>query len=357
VPNRLARERIESAPRPSVSTIARAIAWSCARENFAGLPIPLDEPPPDRFKYSVPKTWRRAVTKTERISEQVTFPSGGEHCAAWITIPEGSGPHPIVVLVHGGGAVHDMKLPEYELAFARAGLAVLAFDYRHFGNSGGQPRQLLSVRRQLADIDAAIAFVRTVPGIDPSRIALWGTSFGASHVLTAAARHPELAAAVVQCPIVRGRAPALASGWRALVRLTCPIVSDLVRAATRRRRCYVHIAGRPGELAFVTAPGAYEGWHSLVATPTTFENRVTASSGIGVVLYNAFRHADRIRCPLLVCVSDQEELMDPALAVSVGERAPRGEIIHYPGGHFDVYFTPLFDRLVDDQVSFLHRHL
>jgi pimeloyl-ACP methyl ester carboxylesterase len=294
---------------------------------------------------------------TGQTSEQVTFRSGGEHCAAWVTMPQGSGPFPVVVLVHGGGAVHDMKLPEYESAFARAGLAVVAFDYRHFGNSGGEPRQMLSVRRQLADVDATIAFARTVPGVDPSRIALWGTSFGASHVLTVAARHPELAAAIVQCPIVRGRAPALASGWRALVRLTSPIVSDLVRAAIRRRRRYVPIAGRPGELAFVTAPAAYDGWHSLAATSTTFENRVTASSGIGVLLYNASRHAGRIRCPLLVCVSDQEELMDPALTVRVAERAPRGELIHYPAGHFDVYFPPLLDQLVNDQIQFLLRNL
>ena len=43
----------------------------------------------------------------------------------------------MVVLVHDGGAVHDMKLPEYEAAFSQAGLAVAAFDYRHFGGSGG----------------------------------------------------------------------------------------------------------------------------------------------------------------------------------------------------------------------------
>src|SRR5215510_8690764 len=66
--------------------------------------------------------------------------------------------HPVVVLVHGGGAVHDMKLPEYEAAFGRAGLAVLAFDYRHFGDSDGEPRQLLSIRRQLDDTEAAIRF-------------------------------------------------------------------------------------------------------------------------------------------------------------------------------------------------------
>lgn len=63
------------------------------------------------------------------MTGKISFPSGGERCAAWITLPEGP-PHPVVVLVHGGGAVHDMKLPQYEHAFRAAGLAVVAFDYR-----------------------------------------------------------------------------------------------------------------------------------------------------------------------------------------------------------------------------------
>jgi pimeloyl-ACP methyl ester carboxylesterase len=290
-------------------------------------------------------------------AEQATFRSGGEPCAAWITRPADPGPHPAVVLVHGGGAVHDMKLPEYEAAFAGAGLVVVAFDYRHFGASGGQPRQLLSVRRQLADVEAALAFARALPDVDPGRTALWGTSFGAGHVLTVASRHPELAAAVVQCPIVVGWAPALASGWAAMARLAGPIISDLVRAGLRRPRRYVTLAGHPGDLAFVTTPGAYEGWHGVAPTETTFENRVTAGSGLGVLLYQAHRRAAQIRCPLLVCVSDNEELMNPALAARVAAQAPKGQALHYPAGHFDVYFPPLFDRLVTDQVQFLRWHL
>jgi dipeptidyl aminopeptidase/acylaminoacyl peptidase len=81
------------------------------------------------------------------MTERTSFPSGRERCAAWITLPQGPPPHPVVVLAHGGGAVHDMKLPQYERALRAAGLAVVAFDYRHFGASDGQPRQLLSVRR------------------------------------------------------------------------------------------------------------------------------------------------------------------------------------------------------------------
>lgn len=291
------------------------------------------------------------------MTEQTYFHSEGGRCAAWVTVPDASGPHPVVVLVHGGGAVHDMKLPEYEAAFSAAGLAVVAFDYRHFGASEGEPRQVMSVRRQLQDVDAALAFVASRPDLDSDRVALWGTSFGANHVLTAAARHPELAAAVVQCPIVRGRAVAFASGWRNVAALSWPIMSDLLRIITRRPRRYVSLAARPGELGFVTVPGAYEGWHAVAPADSAFDNRIAAASALGVLVYDASRRASHIRCPLLVCVSDNETLIDVSLVERVADQAPNGEMINYPADHFEVYFPPLFDRIVGDQIAFLARHL
>src|SRR6185295_17717451 len=111
------------------------------------------------------------------MTTRLTFPSGGERCAAWLTLPVGEGPHPVVLLIHGGGATHAMMLDQYERWFSRAGFAVLAFDFRHLGESGGTPRQLMSLSRYFEDIDAALAFILGRPELDPSRIALWGTSF------------------------------------------------------------------------------------------------------------------------------------------------------------------------------------
>jgi pimeloyl-ACP methyl ester carboxylesterase len=291
------------------------------------------------------------------MTERTTFASGSQRCAAWVTLPDGPAPHPVVVLVHGGGAVHDMKLPELEAAFSAAGLAVVAFDYRHFGDSEGAPRQVMSVRRQLQDVDAALAYVADRSDLDSTRVALWGTSFGANHVLTAAARHPEVAAAVVQCPIVRGRAVAFASGMGNIVRLTPPIVTDAVCALLRLPRRYVPIAARPGERGFVNLPGAYDGWHAVAPPESTFENRVAAASAFGILVYDASRRARDVRCPLLVCVSDNETLIDLGLVRRVADDAPRSEVIHYDADHFEVYFPPVLDEIVADQVQFLHRHL
>lgn len=289
------------------------------------------------------------------------FRSGADHCAAWITQPDptmhGEGPHPAVVLVHGFGATHGMRLAQYEQAFATAGMVVLAFDFRYLGDSGGNPRQLVSVRRQLDDIDAALDFIREDERVDPARVAVWGTSMGGTHVTLTAVRHPDLVAAVVQCPVLNTRNAAFSSGLGHVAKLTGPITSDLVRAALHLPRRYVAIADEPGREAIVTAPGAKEGWLGMVPDGVAFDNRVTASVGAELVLLNAAAKASEIQIPFLVCVSDHETLMDPRIAARVAHRAPRGEASHYPADHFEVYHAPLVEQVIADQTAFLTRHL
>src|SRR3954453_14950271 len=140
-------------------------------------------------------------------SEDLTFPSGEDTCAAWLYRPYGAaGAVPCVVMAHGFTATRGDRLPPYPDRFAAAGLAVLLFDYRHFGDSTGMPRQLLDIGRQQADYHAAVAFARTVEGIDAQRIGLFGTSFSGGHVDAVAAQDPSIAAVVSQCPFADGLA-------------------------------------------------------------------------------------------------------------------------------------------------------
>ena len=86
------------------------------------------------------------------------------------------------------------------MRFAEAGFAVLIFDYRYFGESEGRPRQLLLTRLQREDVQAAVRFARSQAGIDPNRIALWGTSLGGGHVFYVAVEAPELLPLSPRCP-------------------------------------------------------------------------------------------------------------------------------------------------------------
>jgi fermentation-respiration switch protein FrsA (DUF1100 family) len=290
-------------------------------------------------------------------TERVDFLCRGIRCAAWLTLPTGPGPHPAVVLVHGLGATHDMMLPQYEQHFAAAGIATLAFDYRNTGASDGQPRQHISTREQCYDVAASLEHLKSRPEIDSERIGLWGTSLGGMNVIRVAAARDDVAVAVVQCPIVHGPAAARRLGLLAPLRLTPAIAEDLVRLIARRGRRYVPIVGPPRSLAMVTVAGAESGWNSTVPPGDTFDNRIAAADAVAIVLTSAIRHARHIDAPLLVCVCDRENLMDPAYAALIARRAPRGVAHHYDSDHFAIYHPPLVAQVLAVQTAFLQEHL
>lgn len=285
------------------------------------------------------------------------FRSGGVRCAAWLTLPDGAGPHPAVVLVHGLGATHDMALARYERHFAAAGIATLAFDYRHTGLSDGSPRQHISGRRQREDVVAALAHLQRRPDIDGTRIGLWGTSLGAMHAIRVAAARDDVAATVVQCPIVHGPGAARRLGVVAALRMTPAIAEDLARKLTHRARRHIPIVAPPGGLAMVTVPGASAGWLSTVDRGGHFDNRIVAADALGVVTASVLRYAPRVGAPLLVCVCDRENLMDPRYAELVADRAPHGIARHYDSDHFQIYHPPLLSQALADQTAFLQEHL
>src|SRR3954468_339486 len=179
--------------------------------------------------------------------EDIEFHSGGNTCAAWLYRPEGAAsyvPYPIVVLAHGFGGVREARLAAYAERFAAAGVAALVFDYRHFGSSGGEPRQLLDIERQLDDWRAAIAFARGLDGIDAARVALWGTSFSGGHVAVLAAEDQSVAAAISQGTYVDGPATLMALGPRNMLRL----------AGAGLRDEAARLLGRPPYMLPVVAP-------------------------------------------------------------------------------------------------------
>jgi hypothetical protein len=192
--------------------------------------------------------------------------------------------------------------------------------------------------------------------ISTRNVGLWGTSLGAMHTLQVAARE-DVAAAVVQCPIVHGPATLRRSGLRPVVRMTPAVVDDAVRRVRGIAPRHVPIVGEPGSLAAVTVAGARDGWYSTVPPDCTFDNRMGATDIIGIALTSAKPRAARIAAPLLVCISRRETLMDPRHAEDIGHAAPRGVVRHYDGDHFQIYHPPLLGELLADQTLFLREHL
>jgi dienelactone hydrolase len=289
--------------------------------------------------------------------DDVSFSSGDSTCAAWLYLPTGVTSPPVVILGHGRGATREMRLDAFAERFAQAGIAALAFTYRHFGDSGGQPRQLLSIKRQLADWDAAIAFVRARRALDGTRVAVWGASFGGGHAITVASRHPELRAAVAQCPFTDGLASALALGPVASLRMFPVVARDLAAKVRGRAPVMIPLAGSSGSLALMNAPDALPGYEALLPAGTTFVNETPARIIPSLVRYRPGRATKRIAIPILFCVSNVDIVAPPAQTLRYARTAPRGEIKTYDAGHFDFYVGDAFEALVRDQIEFLTRQL
>jgi dienelactone hydrolase len=293
----------------------------------------------------------------EFVRHDVTFASGDSTCAAWLYFPTGVSAPPVVVLGHGLGATREMRLDAFAERFAQAGIAALAFTYRHFGDSGGEPRQLLSIKRQLADWDAAIAYVKAHPDLDGARVAVWGSSFGGGHAITVASRHPELAAAVAQCPFTDGLASARALGPVASLKLTPVVARDLAAMLRGKPPVTVPLAAPHGSPALMTAPDALPGYQALVPEGASFVNEAAARVIPTIAGYRPGPAAKRIAFPILFCVSNTDSVTPPAQTLRYARTAPRGEIKTYDAGHFDFYLGDAFEALVRDQVEFLTRHL
>ncbi|MFG3702133.1 alpha/beta hydrolase [Micromonospora sp. NPDC047620] len=163
------------------------------------------------------------------MRQRVTFTSGGDTtCAGYLYRPAGTtSPAPAVVLAHGFSGTMDRLFPHAE-RFADAGFATLVFDYRSFGESGGEPRQVVDVAGQQDDLRAAVAWLRAQEGIAADRVALWGNSLGGAHVIAVAADDPAIAAVVAQIPF-NGFPKAAPGQSRHAVRLLGAILWDALR--------------------------------------------------------------------------------------------------------------------------------
>ena len=285
------------------------------------------------------------------------FDSDGSLCAAWFYKPKTQAPWPCVVMAHGFSAVREQRLDAYAERFAQAGIAVWLFDYRHFGASAGEPRQLLSIRRQLQDWQAAINAARAMPEIDVTRIALFGSSFSGGHVQMLAARDSTIAAVVAQVPFCDGMQLPAGCGAKYVLSLLTAGLRDVAGALFGLQPSYIAAVGAPGTRAVMITPDATGGFSAMNPDGSHWQNRVAARIALTIGLYRPGYAARRIRCPILYCIGTRDLLCPPATIEAAAKRAQHAEIKRYDCGHFDIYIEPWWNSAVADQIEFLVRHL
>src|SRR5262249_9393508 len=237
------------------------------------------------------------------------------------------------------------------IAFARAGFMAITFDYRGWGASDGRVilarprpardsknrvyqaevreiREVVDPIEQTTDLQNVVHWAAGEPGVDPSRIGLWGSSYSGGHVVYVAARDSRIKCLVAQVPALDSRWV----GWG-------PQRAVTTREATRMAR---------GELGY-PEPGAVV-IGSLRGAPVRAK----------LLDYAPVEDVARAsRCAMLFVVAEKEELFrneDHGRLAFERARGPKKYVV-LPGiTHYGVYreARPEATRL---EIEWFNQHL
>lgn len=287
---------------------------------------------------------------------EISFTSGSDTCAAWLYLPEGDSPAPVIVMAHGLGAVRSMRLDAFAERYCQQGYACLVFDYRHFGDSTGEPRQLLSIGRQLEDWANAVRFAQQDDRVDGRRVIVWGSSFSGGHVLKTAATVTGIAGVMSQCPFTNGIASTLALHPLSSLKVSALAIADILTMPLRKTPVMVDLAGNPGDAALMTAHDVMEGYNGIKPEGSDIPGYVAARFGFAIGQYFPGSCMARIDVPvlLLACLNDTVAPVKPTLKYA--KALKNGTVHELHTGHFDIYRGEWFDKVVDLQLDWLKAH-
>jgi len=285
------------------------------------------------------------------------FHSGGERCAGTLFLPSGIEHPPVVVMGHGLGAQQDFRLAPFAQRFVQRGLAVFTFDYRHWGGSAGQPRQLLIPRKQLQDWHAALAHVRGLAEVDGERLGIWGSSFGGAHVIHVAAQDHAVKAVVSQVLAADMASAVRGFGLGYMLKSSLLGLTDALRGLLGMKPLYFPLVGKAGESAVMNTPECWEGYLGLVPEGSPWKNQVTARSLLYLPMYRAIKVAHRVTSPTLLMGGVHDSLVDIKDIRALARRLPGADLREYDCNHFEPYYPPWFETFATEQADFLVENL
>ncbi|MDV0438531.1 alpha/beta hydrolase [Xanthomonas sacchari] len=272
--------------------------------------------------------------------DDIAFDADGVTLRGWLyrPMPTTAAPAPIVVMAHGWSLVKEAYLDRYAEVFAAAGLAVLVYDHRGFGDSDGTPRQEIDPWRQIEDCRHAITYAGSLDGVDPTRIGVWGTSYSGAHAMQVAATDRRVKAVVAQVPGLAGYRNGLRRGsYERAEALQAAFAADrlaVLRGAEPARKAVIGAAD-----ALFPSDDARAFFEGAGAIAPNWRNWTTLRSAEWSRGYEPACFAAAISpTPLLMIVADRDYISGTDFQLQAYAQAlePK-QLLMLRGGHFVPY--------------------
>lgn len=287
------------------------------------------------------------------------FRCGDAVCAGTLYMPRDAHRPPLIVMAGGFAGTQDVALPAFAVYLAQSGYAVLTFDYRFFGQSGGAPRQLVNPWKQLEDWSAATEYAASLKETDNSRIAVVGASLGGGHALIEASRNDAVRAVVALVPLtdtqVEGEATFFGAEW--LARLLYAAWSDLWLAAFDNEPVLIPVISKQGGFGMLVDDNAYSAFERLTLISKYYRNEVLARSIFTFDDYNPAVQARRLTKPALIVASKVDRFAAFPAAEEFVSKQKQRQLFQVRCDHFEVYSPPCFDVAAAATLHFLQVEL
>ncbi|HEY4224312.1 MAG TPA: alpha/beta fold hydrolase [Pseudolysinimonas sp.] len=291
--------------------------------------------------------------------ERVTFFSEGEKVAGILRLPDAQGAAPYPAIVQGPGwlQVKEAKRnPPYHEAFTAAGFAVLIIDFRGFGESEGDRRDLLP-QRWIDDLVNAVTYLTTRDDIDSNRIGTFGSgSTGGGNAVMLPAVDTRVRASVAQLPIADG------ADWLRRMRREYEWFEFVARVeADARDRVLTGMGAtvHPRKELMVVTPVREEREAKDAASnqPAQHVEDVSLRSAAAIMAYRPIDSVHRVSALLIIAVADDPVTpTEHAQALYDAAQEPKKLIIQSDTTHY-VAYEQYADIVIPQMVDWFRTHL
>ncbi|MEV5581169.1 alpha/beta hydrolase [Streptomyces parvus] len=262
----------------------------------------------------------------------VNFDSDGVRLAGDLYLPDtASGPVPAVTMGPGFGGVKEILFPPYCEALAKAGIAVLSFDYANFGASDGEPRQHMDLDAQQRGYRHALDYLASRDDIDADRLGVFGSSMSGGHALGLASSDRRVRSTVVLIPFTGLDLSAQPA------ELVTAMEEAAKKMAAGEKPQMIASVGHPGDFAAMTTDGAWD-WHERqAANAPSYRNEVTLASLWNLANYHPGEHLADITTPVHAVLATDDAITPAAAAREALSPIADVDIVEIPQTHFELF--------------------
>lgn len=287
--------------------------------------------------------------------EKVEFWSAGHRLAGILYHPREVGRRPALIVCHGFAGIKEGFPRPIAQALARAGYLVLTFDYRGFGESEG-PRWRLIPDEQVEDVRNALTYLASCEEADPTRLALWGISFGGGHAVRATAADPRIRCVVAQAAVADGRR------WLRGLRRNWEWTEFLKRIeADRLQRVRTGVSDLVDPLEIMLPdPETARVYAEVLERFPQRRCRLPLETADRILEYAPDAVVHQVAPRALLCIHAAADVLVPPeesehLHKNAGE--PKRLVMIPDATHFTIYEEPHFQRVLEEGLAWLDHYL